>query len=398
MVTGSETLYADMGHFGRKPVRLSWFYIVLPSLMLNYLGQGALLLKSPSAAENPFYLMVPKWAALPMVVLATLATIIASQAVISGAYSITRQAMQLGFVPRMATKHTSETEIGQIYIPFVNWTLLAFVVLLVVQFKASDNLANAYGVAVSGTMLITTIQFTVVMFLTWRMKPLLAAAIAAGLFAVDVTFFASNATKIPSGGWFPLLIGATAFILLTTWKTGRQILFKCMADGALPVDTFLSSLNPNITRVPGTAVYLSGTSIGVPHALLHNLKHNKVLHERVIFLTAATEEIPHIPEGHRIEIQHLGRRFYRVIVRYGFMDEANIPGALRIAAQHNIEINEMETSFFLGRETVIPSRRPGMALWRESLFAWMSRNATSAMQFFGLPPNRVVELGTQVEI
>lgn len=397
-VTGGETLYADMGHFGKRPVRLAWFSFVLPCLTVNYFGQGALLLNDPAAAANPFFSMVPEWGQLPMVILSTMAAIIASQAVITGSYSVTRQAMQLGFLPRMATKHTSAAEEGQIYIPFVNWMLLVFVIILVLGFKSSTNLAAAYGVALSATMLIDTLMLIVVIFVLWRWNKWLAGLTSFVLLAVDLAFVGANATKIPNGGWFPLAFGLLVFVLLTTWKKGRQILFRRMAMEAMPVDVFLSSLNPNVTRVSGTAVFLSGTTDGVPHALLHNLKHNKVVHERVVFLTVVIDEVPHVPEPERLEIQHLGRRFYRFVIRYGFLDETNIPSALKWATAQNFEFNDMETSFFLGRETLIPSRRPGMALWRESLFAWMSRSATSAMAFFHLPPNRVVEMGTQVEI
>jgi len=397
-VTGGETLYADMGHFGKRPVRLAWFSFVLPCLTLNYFGQGALLLNDPAAAANPFFSMVPEWGQIPMVILSTMAAIIASQAVITGSYSVTRQAMQLGFLPRMATKHTSAAEEGQIYIPFVNWMLLVFVVFLVLGFQSSTNLAAAYGVALSATMLIDTLMLIVVMFVLWRWNKWLAGFTSFVLLAVDLAFVGANATKIPNGGWFPLAFGLLVFVLLTTWKKGRQILFRRMAMEAMPVDVFLSSLNPNVTRVSGTAVFLSGTTDGIPHALLHNLKHNKVVHERVVFLTVVIDEVPHVPESQRLEIQHLGRRFYRFVIRYGFLDETNIPNALKWSTAHNFEFNDMETSFFLGRETLIPSRRPGMALWRESLFAWMSRSATSAMAFFHLPPNRVVEMGTQVEI
>ena len=397
-VTGGETLYADMGHFGKRPVRLAWFSFVLPCLTLNYFGQGALLLNDPAAAANPFFSMVPDWGQIPMVILSTMAAIIASQAVITGSYSVTRQAMQLGFLPRMATKHTSAAEEGQIYIPFVNWMLLVFVVILVLGFQSSTHLAAAYGVALSATMLIDTLMLIAVMFVLWRWNKWLAGFTSFVLLAVDLAFVGANATKIPNGGWFPLAFGLLVFVLLTTWKKGRQILFRRMATEAMPVDVFLSSLNPNVTRVSGTAVFLSGTTDGIPHALLHNLKHNKVVHERVVFLTVVIEEVPHVPESQRLEIQHLGRRFYRFVIRYGFLDETNIPNALKWSTAQNFEFNDMETSFFLGRETLIPSRRPGMALWRESLFAWMSRSATSAMAFFHLPPNRVVEMGTQVEI
>jgi len=397
-LTGGEALYADMGHFGKRPIRRAWFYMVMPALMLNYFGQGALLLLTPDAVVNPFYRMVPSWGALPMVVLATAATVIASQAVITGAFSISRQAMQLGFLPRMATIHTSASEMGQIYIPFVNWMLLISVMALVLGFQSSSHLAAAYGVAVTGTMLIDTILVSITMFMLWRWNVWMAGAIAVGLLIVDVAFFAANLTKIFHGGWFPLAVGLSVFILLTTWKKGRELLFNRRAEDAMPVDAFLKSLNPSITRVTGTSVFLSGTTEGVPHALLHNLKHNRVVHERVVFLTVITEEVPHIPEEERLEIQHLGRRFYRIILRYGYIDETDVPAALRAATRFNFEFNDMETSFFLGRETVMPSRRPGMALWREHLFAWMMRSATSAMDFFKLPPNRVVEMGTQVEI
>ncbi len=398
VVTGSEAMYADMGHFGRHAIRRSWFVLVMPALLLNYFGQGALLITSPEAAANPFFLMVPEWAAIPMVLLATFATVIASQAVISGTFSLSRQAMQMGFLPRMATIHTSETERGQIYVPFVNWMLMISVLALVLGFKSSTNLAAAYGVAVSGDMVITTIQIAIVMFLLWKWNKWLSTLIIVPLFIVDIVFFAANATKIPHGGWVPLIIAVAGFTLLTTWKKGRQLLFARLSEDAMPVDLFLESLNAKVTRVPGTAVFLAGTTTGVPHALLHNLKHNRVIHERVIFLTVITHEVSHVDESARLEVQHLGRRFYRIKVNYGYLDPTDIPGALKGATRFGIEFNDMETSFFLGRETLIPSRRPGMALWRESLFAWMSRSATSALDFFKLPPNRVVEMGTQVEI
>jgi KUP system potassium uptake protein len=398
VLTGGEALYTDMSHFGRRATRLSWFCLVLPALALNYFGQGALLLTTPDAVANPFFRMVPSWAVLPMVGLATMATVMASQAVITGAFSITRQAMQLGFLPRMATVHTSAAEAGQIYIPFVNWLLMLSVIALVLGFQSSTNLAGAYGIAVTGTMLVASIQLTIVMFLIWKWNPWVAGTIGAALTIIDLAFFSANMTKLTHGGWFPLAVGVGITIFLTTWKKGRELLFARRADDAMPVDTFLTSLNPSVTRVPGTSVFLSGTTEGVPHALLHNLKHNRVVHERVVFLTVITEEVPHVPENERLTITHLGRRFYRLILRYGFMDETDIPLALKAASQQNFEFNDMETSFFLGRETVMPSRRPGMAIWREHLFAWMLRSATSAMNFFKLPPNRVVEMGTQVEI
>ena len=398
VLTGGEAMYADMGHFGKRAIRRSWYFLVLPALLLNYLGQGALLLTTPEAASNPFFLMVPAWAVLPMVGLATLATVIASQAVITGAFSITRQAMQLGFLPRIATIHTSESESGQIYIPFVNWTLLISVVMLVLGFKSSTNLAAAYGIAVTGTMMIASIQLTIVMALLWRWNKVLSIGLGIALSIVDLAFFAANLTKLTHGGWFPLAVGLAIVVFLLTWKKGRELLFSRRMEEAMPVDAFLESLSANVTRVPGTAVFLSGAVEGVPHALLHNLKHNRVVHERVVFLTVLTEEVPHVADDQRLEVRHLGRRFYRFVLRYGYMDETDVPLALKAATCVNFEFNDMETSFFLGRETVMPSRRPGMALWREHLFAWMMRSATSAMDFFKLPPNRVVEMGTQIEI
>jgi KUP system potassium uptake protein len=397
-VTGAEALYADMGHFGARSIRLGWFWLVFPALMLNYLGQGALLLVDPAAIENPFYRAVPSWGLVPMVVLATIATVIASQAVISGAFSITRQAIQLGFLPRMATIHTSEREQGQIYMPFINWALMVFVIALVLGFRSSSNLAAAYGVAVTGTMLITTILFSIVVFKVWRWNPIKASLVVGVFLAIDLSFFAATATKITHGGWFPLAVGLVAFILLMTWKKGRALLIRRIADDTLPVETFLNSLGANVTRVRGTAVFLTAHTDGIPHALLHNLKHNKVIHERVVLLTVVIDDVPHLPDTERIEVHHIGRRFYRVLVRYGYMDDTDVPAALKCASGLDLGPDDMDTSYFLGRETLIPSARPGMALWREGLFAWMTRNATSAMDFFKLPPNRVVELGTQVEI
>ncbi len=398
-VTGAEALYADMGHFGAKSIRLGWFWLVFPALLLNYFGQGALLLIAPDAIENPFYKAVPAWGLIPMIGLATLATVIASQAVITGAFSITRQAIQLGFLPRLETVHTSEREQGQIYMPFVNWALLISVLALVLGFKSSSNLAAAYGVAVTGTMTITTILFAVVVFKVWKSNPIGRVLLVALLLTIDLTFLAATATKITHGGWFPLVVGVFVFTMLMTWKKGRVLLMRCMADETMPVDMFLNSLSAKVTRVPGTAVFLTGNAKGIPHALLHNLKHNKVIHERVVFLTVMVEDVPHVAAAERLELQHLGRRFYRVLLRYGYMDDTDVPAALKGAASLGLEPQDMETSYFLGRETLIPSvSRPGMALWRERLFAWMTRNATSAMDYFKLPPNRVVELGTQVEI
>ena len=397
-LTGAEALYADMSHFGCKPIRRAWFMFVGPSLIINYFGQGALLLNNPAAAANPFFEMAPQWGALPMVGLAACATVIASQAVISGAFSVTRQAMQLGFLPRMSTIHTSATEEGQIYIPFVNWTLMVSVLVLVLGFQSSTKLAAAYGVAVTGTMMIDTLLLAFVIFMLWRWSLWQGILVVSVLLLVDLAFFAANITKIANGGWFPLAIGVAAFIFLVTWKKGRALLAARLHEGAMPVETFLNSLGKSVTRVAGTAIFMTGGADGVPHALLHNMKHNKVLHERVIFLTVVTDGIPHVDASARIMLQHLGRRFYRVILRFGYLDDTDVPDALKLAQPLGLELNEMDTSYFLGRETLIPSARPGMAVWREGLFAWMSRSATSAMVFFKLPVNRVVELGTQVEI
>ena len=397
-LTGAEALYADMSHFGCKPIRRAWFMFVGPSLIINYFGQGALLLNNPAAAANPFFEMAPQWGALPMVGLAACATVIASQAVISGAFSVTRQAMQLGFLPRMSTIHTSATEEGQIYIPFVNWTLMVSVLVLVLGFQSSTKLAAAYGVAVTGTMMIDTLLLAFVIFMLWRWSLWQGILVVSVLLLVDLAFFAANITKIANGGWFPLAIGVAAFIFLVTWKKGRALLAARLHEEAMPVETFLNSLGKSVTRVAGTAIFMTGGADGVPHALLHNMKHNKVLHERVIFLTVVTDGIPHVDASARIMLQHLGRRFYRVILRFGYLDDTDVPAALKLAQPLGLELNEMDTSYFLGRETLISSARPGMAVWREGLFSWMSRSATSAMVFFKLPVNRVVELGTQVEI
>jgi KUP system potassium uptake protein len=397
-LTGAEALYADMGHFGRPPIRRAWFLLVLPALMLNYFGQGALLISEPSAIDNPFYRLAPEWALWPLLGLATMATIIASQAVISGAFSVTRQAVQLGYLPRLRVLHTSEAEIGQIYVPFVNWSLLVAVILLVLGFQSSTNLAAAYGVAVTGTMFIDTLLLAFVMFLGWRLPRWQALALLAVFLVVDLSFLGANLTKVADGGWFPLFAGLGLFVLLTTWKTGRALVRAAQARDAMPVDAFLGSLSPRIARVPGTAVFLSGSAEGVPHALLHNLKHNKVLHETNIFMTMQIETVPRLNTEEAMEFIALGEGFHRIVYHYGFMQDPDVPRALRLAGERGLKVAMMQTSFFLGRETVIPSVRPGMARWREVLFAWMTRNATSAMDFFEIPANRVVELGSQIEI
>ena len=397
-VTGAEALYADMGHFGRKAIMLSWLTVAFPCLIINYLGQSALLLRNPKLIENPFFLMAPEWARLPLVILSTAATIIASQAVISGAYSISQQAIQLGFLPRIRILHTSAKAAGQIYVPLVNWLLLALVLLLVVGFRSSDNLASAYGIAVTGTMFITACMLGILTFAVWKWHWLPASLMTGVFLVVDGAYFASNITKIPDGGWFPLLIATVVFIVLTTWATGRRILRERLAEDSMPFDLFLNSVCDKVRRVPGTSVFLASTAEGIPPALLHNLKHNHILHERVVILTVVTDGVPHVPDEARRMVEAIGHGFYRMIITIGFMDEANVPAELAAETRAGGPFKPMETSYFLARQTLIASKRPGMALWREKLFAWMIRNAESAMQFFRLPTNRVIELGSQLEI
>jgi len=398
-VTGAEALYADMGHFGRKAINLSWLTLVYPCLVLNYMGQGALLLGHPRAAINPFFLLAPEWARLPLVFLATLATIIASQAVISGAFSVTHQAIQLGFLPRLRTEHTSEKARGQIYIPAINWGLLAMVIILVVGFRASTNLASAYGIAVTGTMLITSMMLGVMMLYVWRWNRLLAIGATTLFVLVDGAYFASNMTKIPDGGWFPLLVAAISFTVLTTWAKGRQLMRQRLAESALPLAVFIKSVAKSVHRVRGTSVFLSTSAETVPAALLHNLKHNQVLHSRVLILNVKVEEVPQVAPEKRVEVHDAGSGFYRVILHYGFMEEVDIPRDLAAISTCGEPFNMMSTSFFLGRQKLIASKRhAGMALWREKLFAWMLKSSESAMEFFRLPTNRVVELGSQLQI
>jgi KUP system potassium uptake protein len=363
------------------------------------MGQGALLLGTPQAAINPFFLLAPDWARLPLVLLATVATIIASQAVISGAFSITHQAVQLGFLPRLRTDHTSEKAHGQIYIPAVNWGLLVMVIVLVLGFRASSNLASAYGIAVTGTMLITSIMLGVMMLYVWRWNRVIAIGTTVLFVAVDGIYFASNITKIPDGGWFPLLVAAVSFTVLTTWAKGRRLLREQLASSALPLPVFIKSVGKTVHRVRGTSVFLSASADAVPAALLHNLKHNQVLHERVIILNVHVEEVPHVAYERRVEFHDAGTGFYRVILHYGFMEEVDIPKDLAFVKSCGEPFNMMSTSFFLGRQKLVASRKhAGMALWREKLFAWMLKNSESAMEFFRLPTNRVVELGSQLQI
>lgn len=402
-LTGAEALYADMGHFGRRPIKVAWLYFVLPALLLNYMGQGAMLLNLPAgevatAVKDPFFYLASDAFRLPLVLIATAATIIASQAVISGAFSVTHQAIQLGFVPRLRITHTSESAAGQIYIPVVNWALMIMVLLLVVTFQTSSNLAAAYGIAVTGAMAIDTVLIAVVLFSMWNWNRILSAALLAVFITVDLGYFSSNLTKIPAGGWFPLLIGAIAFTLLTTWAKGRQLMIARMNEATLPMEIFIKSAAPSAARVPGTAVFMTSSAEGVPHALLHNLKHNKVLHERVFLLTVRIEDVPFVKTERRYEVKDYGSGFYRILLRYGFMEEIDVPAALAKVEGVGPTAKMMDTSFFLARQTLLASARPGMAIWREKLFAWMLRNAESAMEFFKLPTNRVVELGSQLEI
>jgi KUP system potassium uptake protein len=392
-------MYADMGHFGATPIRRAWIYFIMPALILNYLGQGALVLGDPSAIQNPFYLLAPQWARVPLLVLATAAAIIASQAVISGAFSLTRAAIQMGYSPRLTIQHTSERAIGQIYVPFINWMLFCAVIALVVGFRSSEDLASAYGIAVMMAMLIDSLLIFVVMRRLWRWPRLVAALIAAPFALIDVLFLASNAFKIPEGGWFPLLIGGIVFTLLTTWKRGRSVLMHRLSEDAMPLDVFIQSIDASPpVRVPGTAVFLTSTPNRVPHALLHNLKHNKVLHERVVFLTVVTRDVPFVPDDERLAVKSLGCDFYGMTADYGFKEDPDVPEVLETSAQRGFVFDMMDTSFFVSRETLIATVAPGMALWREKLFVSMSKNATKASEFFQIPTNRVVELGTQVEL
>ncbi|KAB0485009.1 KUP system potassium uptake protein [Pseudomonas reinekei] len=398
-LTGAEALYADMGHFGRKPIARAWFILVLPALVLNYFGQGALLLGDPEAARNPFYLLAPSWALIPLVGLATLATVIASQAVISGAFSLTRQAIQLGYIPRMHIRHTSSAEQGQIYIGAVNWALMVGVILLVLGFESSGALASAYGVAVTGTMLMTTILVSAVILLLWKWPPVLAVPILLGFLLVDGLYFAANVPKIVQGGAFPVIAGLALFVLMTTWKRGKQLLVERIDEGGLPLDIFISSIAVQPPhRVQGTAVFLTARPDAVPHALLHNLLHNQVLHEQVVLLTVVYEDIPRVPPNRRFEIDSYGEGFFRVILHFGFVDEPDVPQALKLCHLDDLDFSPMRTTYFLSRETVIASKLEGMARWREALFAFMLQNANGNLRFFNLPLNRVIELGTQVEM
>ena len=397
-VTGAEALYADMGHFGRRPIRVSWLWFVLPALTLNYLGQASLLIRDPASLESPFYFLAPEWFQYPLLIVASLAAIIASQAVISGAFSVTQQAIQLGFIPRMTIKHTSETAAGQIYIPVINWALMIAVILLVLVFQRSSNLTAAYGIAVTGAMMIDNFLLAVVLWQMWKWKPWLAVPLLAAFFVLDGAYLAANLTKIPDGGWVPLFMGLAIFTLLTTWAKGRALMRQNMAEGAIPIEVFTKSAHNSAARVPGTAIFMASSHSGVPSALLHNIKHNKVLHERVVVLTVAIQDVPYVEPNERYEVKDLGNGFYRMTLRFGFLEETDVPAALKQTKMCGAPFEMMQTSFFLSRQTLLASAKPGMAIWRERLFSWMLRNAASAMEFFRLPTNRVVELGSQIEI
>jgi KUP system potassium uptake protein len=400
VITGGESLYVDLGHFGRRPIRTAWFAVVLPALLLNYFGQGALLMAEPEARENPFFLMAPSWMLYPLVALAAFATVIASQAVISGAFSITKQAVQLGFLPRLTMRHTSSTESGQIYMPAVNWMLMVACILLVLGFKSSSNLAAAYGIAVISTMTITSTMFMVVARERWGWSALKIVAVVGIFLSIDLAFFGANIVKISHGGWFPILVALVVFTLMTTWKRGRRALAALLIQSARPLNQFLADIDRHPpVRVPGTAVFMSGNAAGTPPALTHNLKHNQVLHETVILLTARTQQVPRVEPAERVQIEPLRNGFWRVTISFGFMEEPDVPSALRLIRDSRLHVEPERITYFLGRETLIASKKvPGMALWRERLFVTMSRNAMNATNYFSLPPDRVVELGAQLEI
>jgi KUP system potassium uptake protein len=400
VLTGAEALYADMGHFGAKPIRYGWYGLVMPSLLLNYFGQGALLMHSPEARESPFFLMAPDWALLPLVILSTVATVIASQAVISGAYSLTSQAIQLGYVPRMKILHTSDLAIGQIYIPVVNWMLLVIILCIVIGFKSSENLAAAYGLAVTATMLVTTILASVVMTKLWGWNKVLVSGIIGVFFIIDVGFFGASLLKIEQGGWLPLGIGGVLFFLLMTWFKGRMIVKDRTAADGIPLMPFLKGLLAHPPhRVSGTAIYLTGSDTLVPVSLLHNLKHNKVLHERTIFLNFVTRDVPYVDDDARVDVKDVGGGLFLVKAQYGFNETPDVKAVLNeIGRSHDMTFELMDTSFFMARETVVPTQLPGMSVWRERVFAWMHQNAAKPTDFFSIPANRVVELGTKIEI
>ena len=399
VVTGGEALYADIGHFGLRPIRLTWFAIVLPCLLLNYFGQGALIINHPETIEHPFFHMVPGWGLYPLVILATVATIIASQAVISGAFSLTRQAVQLGYLPRLKVEQTSETQFGQIYMPAINWILMIACIGLVLGFRTSSSLASAYGVAVTTDMVFTTILFAVVARTRWAWSKWVVALMGLGLLIIDLGFWGANLPKIPTGGWFPLVIAGIMFLIMTTWKHGRQILSERLSEKIIPEEKFLDIVEKEEPkRIPGTAVFMDSNPKGTPQALLHNLEHNKVLHQRVVLLTLITSEKPYVPDEERFDIREIGENTFRINANIGFTEDADVPKLLDKCKVNGTGFDLKETTFFLGRETMLATKKPGMALWREKLFARMSRNAQRAASYFNIPSDRVVEIGTQIEL
>ena len=399
VVTGGEALYADMGHFGRRPIMSAWFGLVLPGLALNYFGQGALLLQRPEAIENPFFLMSPDWLLIPLVLLSTAASVIASQALISGVFSLTRQAIQLGYVPRLSIVHTSKDEIGQIYVPLVNWILMVSTLWLVANFKTSTSLAGAYGIAVTGTMVITTLLAYFVARRNWGWGRLRALSVVSVFMMIDLAFLGANIPKIPDGGWFPLVVGAIVFFIMSTWQRGRAIVAERLRRTAHPISDFISEVARKVpVRVPGTAVFMASDPQNSPPAMLHNLKHNKMLHERIVILTVTTFDIPYVKPKDRIQFETLGPNFFRIVASYGFMQTPNIFEILESAKKRGFDYVFEEITFFLGRETILPSHRPGMVLWREHLFSFMLKNAQRATAFFQIPPDQVIEVGMQVEI
>ena len=398
-VTGAEALYADMGHFGRFPIRLAWFLFVLPALLLNYFGQGALLLHNSAAIKNPFYLLAPEWALIPLILLATVSTVIASQAVITGAFSVSRQALQLGYLPRMHIQHTSESEQGQVYMPRVNWGLMLATMVLVIGFGSSSKLAAAYGIAVTGDMVITTLLASIVFREIWRWSAIKTYSLIALFLVIDLAFFSANLLKVPDGGWVPLLIGSIIFVLMLTWKNGRYIVYKRLKSEAMDIMPFIEAVSAHPPpRVPGTAVFMTPNPDGVPHAMLHNLKHNKVLHEKVVILTVKFLDVPHTNLDERVTVEAMQHEFYRVTIKYGFKDEPDLPRDMVLCEARGLEMNQMDTSFFIGKEILIASEKSGMAIWRKKIFIGLFRSAETITNQFKLPPNRVVELGSQLKI
>jgi KUP system potassium uptake protein len=395
--TGAEALYADMGHFGRKPISVAWFMFVLPALIINYFGQGALILHNPAAIKNPFYLMAPSWALFPLILLATMAAVIASQAVISGAFSVSRQALQLGFIPRMHIQHTSESEQGQVYMPRINWGIMVGVMALVLMFRSSGNLAAAYGIAVTGDMVITSLLAAVVFHEIWRWSKLKTGLLIGLFLIIDLSFFGANLLKVPDGGWVPILIGTIIFTLMLTWKTGRYLVYTRLKDDAMAIEPFIEAIGAHPPpRVPGTAVFMTPNPEGVPHALLHNLKHNKVIHEKVVILTVKFLDFPHTNSEERVSVEALPYEFYRVTVKYGFKDEPDLPRDLALCSKYGLEVDPADTSYFIGKESLIASHKSGMAYWRKKVFISLFRTAETITNQFKLPPNRVIELGSQM--